>query len=148
MEPEKGRVLALDVGTRRVGVAVSDPLRMTAQGGPTLERYPTKSFVESLAKLVVDWDIKEVAVGLPRGLNGRKGSTYDSVSELIEELRNRWPDIRWTPWEERFTTVEAVNVLKSAPRRKRREKGARDRIAAQLILQSYLQFHDRDEELN
>ena len=141
MVSNQGRVLALDVGSIRVGVAISDPLRISAQPGPTLSRLPDALFFENLAKIIQEWDISEGVVGLPRGLKGQRGTTYDAVSGLLNQLRERWPAIEWNPWEERFSTKEAVEILKSAPKRKRNQKGIRDRIAAQLILDSYLRFH-------
>jgi putative Holliday junction resolvase len=142
MASDRGRVLALDVGASRVGVAISDPLRITAQPGPTLSRSPDALFFENLAELIQEWSVSEGVVGLPRGLKGQKGTTYEAVSGLLAQLRERWPEIVWNPWEERFTTKEAVGILKSAPKRKRKQKGLRDRIAAQLILDSYLRFHE------
>lgn len=135
----------MDVGERRVGVAISDPLRISAQPGPVIPRKPDAEFFETLANLIKEWDIKEAVVGLPRGLRGQKGSTYDSVEKLLVELRRRWPEVAWLPWDERMTTREAEGVLSLAPLKRRREKGLRDRIAAQLILESYLHYHQRGE---
>ena len=135
----------MDVGECRVGVAISDQLRVTAQPGPKIPRKPDNEFFGTLANLIQEWDVREAAVGLPRGLKGQKGTTYDSVIELLAECRKRWPQLVWTPWEERFTTKEAELILRAAPRKQRREKGLRDQVAAQLILESYLQFRERGE---
>ncbi len=140
MPPTEIRILALDVGTVRVGTAISDPLGITAQPGPVLERQPEKVFFESLKDLIEEWGIGEAVIGFPRGLKGgQKGASCQDVKELLPLLRERWPKILWKTFDERFTTTMAIKVLSSAPKKKREQKGLRDRIAAQLILESYLQ---------
>ncbi len=133
------RILALDVGESRVGVAISDPLGLTAQPGPTLERRPNTSFFTHLGELLKQGPVSEVVVGLPVGLKGqRSGKSYEAVMALLEECRVRWPQITWKTWDERFTTTAAIQTLSAAPKKKRQQKGLRDQIAAQLILDSYL----------
>lgn len=138
--PEK-RILALDVGEKRVGVAVSDPLGITAQPGPTLERYPNAVFMKQLGELIAQAPAGEVVVGLPVGLKGqRSGKSFEAVMSLLEACREHWPQVEWKTWDERFTTVQAIQTLTSAPKKKREQKGLRDQIAAQLILDSYLRL--------
>jgi putative Holliday junction resolvase len=133
------RILALDPGESRVGVAISDPLGITAQPGPTLERQPHASFLRQLGDLIGQGPVSEVVVGLPVGLKGqRTGKSCEAILALVEECRARWPQVVWKTWDERFTTVEAIHTLAAAPKKKRRQKGLRDQIAAQLILDSYL----------
>jgi putative Holliday junction resolvase len=140
MGSDVARTLALDIGTQRVGVAISDPLGTSAQPGPTLSRTPDEDFFGSLDDLLKEWVVVEAVVGLPRGLSGRENASAKAVLELVEEFKRRWPDIRWSTWDERFTTRAAEQILRSAPRKTRRRKGLRDRIAAQLILEGYLRF--------
>jgi putative Holliday junction resolvase len=140
MGSDVARTIALDIGTERVGVAISDPLGITAQPGPTLSRNPDEVFFGSLAELLREWDVAEVVVGLPRGLKGQEGESARRALELVGEFQRRWPAIRWSTWDERFTTRAADLALISAPKKTRRRKGLRDQIAAQLILEGYLRF--------
>ena len=142
MGSDVARTLALDIGTERVGVAISDPLGTSAQPGPTLSRSPDEVFFGSLADLLKEWVVAEVVVGLPRGLSGQQGESAKAVLALVTEFERRWPDIRWSTWDERFTTRAAEQALRSAPKKTRRRKGLRDRIAAQLILEGYLRFRE------
>ena len=140
------RIIALDLGESRVGVAISDPLGLTAQPGPTLNRKPDNLFVRELGEILHEWSVSEVVLGLPVGLKGqRTGKSCEAVAAFLEICRRRWPEILWRTWDERFTTVEAVSVLSAAPKKKRREKGLRDQIAAQLILDSYLRSREAGE---
>jgi putative Holliday junction resolvase len=139
ISPPEKRTLALDLGEKRVGVAVSDPLGLTAQPGPTLARRPSGVFFEKLGNLLKEWSVETVVVGLPISERGQRGGkSYDSVMGLLARFQERWPEIVWETWDERYTTQEAVEILETAPRNKRRQKGLRDQIAAQLILTEYL----------
>jgi len=140
MGSDVARTLALDIGTQRVGVAISDPLGTTAQPGPTLSRNPDEDFFGSLNDLIQEWGVAEAVVGLPRGLSGEETVSARAVLDLVKEFKRRWPDIRWSTWDERFTTRAAEQALRSAPKKTRRRKGLRDQIAAQLILEGYLRF--------
>lgn len=140
MGSDVARTLALDIGTERVGVAISDPLGITAQPERTLSRSPDEKFFGSLDNLIKEWSVAEVVVGLPRGLSGQCGESAQTTLDLLEEFKRRWPGIRWSTWDERFTTLAADRALRSAPKKTRRQKGIRDRIAAQLILEGYLQY--------
>ncbi len=144
MPPSEKRILALDVGEVRVGTAISDPAGLTAQPGPTLERRPDASFFKQLGEIIEQGPAGEVVVGLPVSLKGqRSGKSCEAVMSLLEECRVRWPGINWKTWDERFTTTEAIQTLTAAPKKKRQQKGLRDRIAAQLILDSYLRSRPR-----
>ncbi len=139
MNAKAGRILALDVGTKRVGVAWSDPLGLTAQPGPTLERRPSAHFYARLTALIAEQGITTVVVGLPIGQDGQlSGPSHEAVQALLLECGKRFPDVEWTTCDERYTSIEAAEILLAAPRKHRREKGLRDRIAAQLILERYL----------
>lgn len=138
------RILALDAGERRVGTALSDPLGLTAQPGPTLERHPDAVFFRQLGLLIDQGPVLEAVVGLPVSLKGEhRGKSYEAAMALFEECRTRWPQVVWHTWDERFTTSEAIQTLTGAPKKKRQQKGLRDQIAAQLILDSYLRSRPR-----
>ena len=144
MSLSEKRILALDVGVVRVGTAISDPLGLTAQPGPTLERKPDSSFFDQLEEILEQGPVYEVVVGLPVSLKGqRTGKSCQDVLSLLEECCKRWPQVAWHTWDERFTTTEAIQTLTSAPKKKRQQKGLRDQIAAQLILDSYLRSRPR-----
>lgn len=135
----ENRILALDIGEKRVGTAISDPLGYTAQPGPTLDRKPEEPFWHMLGELLATWSVRCVVIGLPIGLSGqRSGSSYQAVMEFLRLAQARWPAIEWKTWDERLTTTQAIQVLSNAPGKKRRNKALRDQIAAQLILDSYL----------
>ncbi|MCC6732476.1 MAG: Holliday junction resolvase RuvX [Candidatus Omnitrophica bacterium] len=138
MENEN-RILALDIGEKRVGTAISDPLGYTAQPGPTLDRKPEEQFWRKLEELLATWSVRRAVVGLPIGLGGQKTSpSYIAVMEFLRQAQQKWPEIEWKTWDERLTTTQAIQILSAAPGKKRRDKSLRDQIAAQLILDSYL----------
>ncbi len=136
--PATGRILALDVGLRRIGRAVSDPLGVTAQGLPTLVR---QNLALDLAALCADarhYDISLWLLGLPLLPSGERGT---QVSR-IEELGNRLQQASQRPveyWDERFTSVMAEQVLREAGLSRQKRRQANDKLAAVLILQSYLE---------
>ena len=131
------RILALDVGEKRIGLAVSDPLGLTAQGLGVVER---RGWDQDLARLVAvarEWRVQEVVVGVPRHLDGRPGAQVPEILELARAL-GEVLDVQVTPWDERLTTREAERVLLQADLSRRRRRQVVDRLAAVLILQAYL----------
>ena len=133
------RVLGLDVGERRIGLAVSDDLGWMAHGIPTLERTFLRKDLGRLRGIIAEHQIKKLVVGLPRNMNGGIGPQAVSVLAFIEVLKTRL-QIDVIPWDERLTTAEAERALISADlsREKRRKKI--DQVAAVLILQGYLDY--------
>ncbi|MBI3812129.1 MAG: Holliday junction resolvase RuvX [Nitrospirae bacterium] len=131
------RILALDLGMRRIGLAVSDELGWTAHGLPTLERIGLKKDVARLRGIVAEYQIRKLIVGLPRNMDGSLGPQADLALEFIEQLKNKLK-LDVIPWDERLTTQAAERVLIEADmsRAKRRKKV--DQVAAVLILQGYL----------
>lgn len=129
------RILAVDPGERRIGLAVSDEFRITAQGLETFDRKSGGSFMRHLSELVKRYDVREVVVGFPLSLSGEKGEAGMRAEGLASRISASFP-VRVTLWDERLTTREAQSVLKG----KRRRKGAADRLSAVIILQSYLDF--------
>lgn len=135
---EKARILALDVGTRRIGMAVSDPLGITAQGINTLHRRNRQADFELLKKVIGEYQIKEIVVGFPLKMSGQEGIQAKSISLFTEELKKRFHGPVHL-WDERLTTAEAHRVLDKAAIRPNRRKEMIDRMAAVLILQSFLE---------
>jgi putative Holliday junction resolvase len=128
-----GRVLALDPGSRRVGLAVSDPDRRVALGLPTFEAGRGRNLVDHLRALLGAYEVQRIVVGEPRTLRGEIGLEARRAAALARRLQ-RELQIEVAMWDERLTTVAGRRVLRGtgAP------KTARDRIAATLILQGYL----------
>ena len=135
------RVLGLDLGECRVGVAVSDLLGMTAQPLPTFEVTGAKSLLEQVRALVADYEAQRIVVGMPLNEDGTMGPRAQRVDQLAIQLEQD-TGLPVTRVDERYTSREAKRILTDAPSRVRKKKGSVDRIAAVLILQAYLDFPD------
>ncbi len=127
------RIMGLDVGEKRIGVAVSDPLGYTAQGVSTIKRENA----EELKKIVSDYNIAKIVVGLPKNMNGSIGEQGKKVLDFIEELKKKI-NLPILTWDERLTTKEAEGVLLRADLSRAKRKKVIDKLAAVLILQGYL----------
>jgi putative Holliday junction resolvase len=132
------RILGIDTGERRVGFALSDPLGITAQGLETLDARSGTDVVGHVEELVGRFGVEEIVVGHPVGLAGQRGSSARRAEELAAVLGKRLK-IPVTLWDERFSSEEARRVLRGT----RAEKKAVDKIAAVIILQSYLDYKRR-----
>lgn len=131
------RILGLDVGDRRIGVAVSDELALFAQGLFVLERRSLAADMAALQEVMSDYDVSRIVVGMPRNMNGSYGPQADKTAAFMEHLE-RSCNLPCIAWDERLTTQQAERVLIAANQRRRKRKAVRDKLAAQLILQSYL----------
>jgi putative Holliday junction resolvase len=136
-----GRVLAIDYGTRRMGLAVSDPLGITAQGLETLERKNKRSDFARLERTVREYRVSEIVLGYPLRMSGEEGAQSQKVSEFAETLRQKFK-IPVHLWDERLTSAEANRLLREAEVSMRKRAQAVDRMAAVLILQSFLQARE------
>lgn len=132
------RILALDVGARTIGLAVSDPLGITAQGLHTLRRTNKRSDLTHLESLLRQYQVAEIVVGYPLKMSGHAGVQADKVSAFAEELRRRF-GLPVHLWDERLTSAEANRVLRQSEISIRRRGQAVDRLAAVLILQNFLE---------
>jgi len=132
-----GRVLGLDVGTRTIGVAVSDPLGFTAQGVETIVRRGGNEYARLLELLEV-YEVSTVVIGYPRHLDGRPGETARHAEDLARFLAKR-SKVEIVFWDERLTTQEALRVLREDGASPARRKARKDILAAQLLLDGYLQ---------
>jgi putative Holliday junction resolvase len=133
-----GRVLGLDVGSRRIGVAVSDPLGITAQGLETLQRTTKRRDIEHLQCVIQEYDVREIVVGLPLRMSGEEGIQSDKMQVFAEELRKRFR-LPVHLWDERLTSVEANRLLRDTDLSIEKRGKAVDRMAAVLILQGWMQ---------
>jgi putative pre-16S rRNA nuclease len=131
------RILALDVGDRRIGLAISDEEGWTAQPLETLVRIALKQDLMRLIELIRSRGVTEIVVGLPRHLDGHLGPQAEKVLTFVESLKTRVP-VPVLMWDERLTTREAERTLIQAHVRRRKRKTVVDQMAAVLILQSYL----------
>jgi putative Holliday junction resolvase len=133
------RILALDVGERRIGLAVSDPLGITAQGLGVLIRQDRETDLARLLEVAREYQVQEIVVGFPRHLDGRPGEHASAIMELARTL-GATLGVPVATWDERLTTVEADRVLLQADLSRRRRRRVVDQVAAVLILQSYLEY--------
>ncbi len=129
--------MALDYGTRRTGVAVSDPLRIIAGG---LETVLTHRLYEWLDGYLSTESVDVIVVGLPTGTDGQPSRTAPGADILARTLQKRYPALRVVRYDERFTSVLAHRAMLEGGMKKmqRRDKGAADRISATIILQDYM----------
>jgi len=133
-----GRILAIDYGSRRMGLAVSDGLGITAQGIETLERRNKRSDFARLERVLREYQVIEIVLGNPLRMSGEEGTQSQKVAEFAEELRRRF-ELPVHLWDERLTSSEANRLLREAEVSLHRRTQAVDRMAATLILQSFLQ---------
>lgn len=133
------RILALDVGEKRIGLAVSDPLGITAQGLGVLIRRDRESDLARLLEVAREYHVQEIVVGFPRHMDGRPGKQAAAIMELGRTLGVAL-GVPVASWDERLTTVEADRVLLQADLSRRRRRRVVDQVAAVLILQSYLEY--------
>ena len=133
------RYLGLDVGDRRIGVALSDETGTLATGLPTLRRVGPRKDVRAVAELIRRHEAGEVVVGLPRRLDGGLGPQAQKVLAFMDDLRPS-AKVPLVPWDERFTSVVAEQALVEADVSRRGRKALVDKVAAILILQNYLDY--------
>jgi putative holliday junction resolvase len=131
------RILAIDFGLRRMGLAVSDPLGLTAQGLPTLEGANAGVRLAQLIKLIRDYGVQEVVIGNPLSKDGTATAMSLRVAKFAERLR-RHLSCEVNLWDERLTSAEANRMLRSSGIGIAKRQRAVDRVAATLILQNYL----------
>lgn len=135
----EGRILAIDYGARKVGLAVSDELGLTAQGLPTYRRGNKKTDFDYLRRLIRQHGVTEIVVGLPLRMSGEEGIQAEKVHAFAEELRSKFK-LPVHLFDERLTSVEANRVLRETEMSIQRRAQVVDQLAAVLILQAYLEF--------
>lgn len=132
-----GRVLALDIGLKRTGIAISDELRMIANPVGT---FPTVSIFDKLRELIRDKQVEEVVVGMPKRLNGEDTHATELVRAFVTQFKQAFEGVPLHLVDERLTSKEAKNTLVMAGYKKnhRKDKSLLDTVSASLILQIYL----------
>ncbi len=132
------RILGLDVGSKTIGVAVSDPMGWTAQGVTTLQRVHLDEDARALQKIIDEYEVEEIVVGLPLRMNGEEGDQSGKVKWFAEEMQKRLTQKNFTFWDERLSTVAAERSLLEADLSREKRKKVINKMAAVFILQGYL----------
>ena len=136
------RIIGLDYGTKTVGVAVSDALGLTAQGVETITRKEENKLRQTLARIeaiIEEYEVTKIVVGLPKNMNNTLGERAEACKDFADKLERR-TGIPVVMWDERLSTVAAEHVLIESGVRRENRKAVIDKIAACVILQSYLDY--------
>ena len=130
------RCLGIDFGSSRIGIAISDELGMLAH---PLETIPNDSlFLSKLWKIVLEKGVSRIVVGIPRNMDGSYGPAAEKAKLFFSQLKSEFPGVQLISWDERLTTVEAQRLLHAAGRDIKKSRPVIDQVAAQVLLQSYL----------
>lgn len=136
--------MGLDVGSKTIGVAVSDLLGYTAQGLQTIRRQNKRKDFELLAGLIRDYCVREIIVGYPLQMSGAEGTQANRMQDFAEELRRKFK-LPVHLWDERLTSAEANRVLRDSEMSIKRRGEVVDRLAAVLILQSFMRHRESQQ---
>jgi putative Holliday junction resolvase len=142
------RLIGLDIGDKNIGIAVSDGLGITAQALTTLKRKNINVDTASLKVMIEKYDVGEIIIGLPKNMDGSIGHQAKKVIHFTEQLKKSL-NIPIIFWDERLTTVMATKVMIEGDLSRKKRKKRIDKIAAQLVLQNYLdrkKFFSKSEE--
>ena len=132
------RTMSLDLGSRTIGVAVSDLTGLIASGVETVRRTSPERNFARLGELIAQWDVEEIVLGYPKNMNGTIGERAKLTEVFAEELRNRFTGVTVVLWDERLSTVAAERVLIDADLQRKKRRKVIDMMAAVVILQNYL----------
>ncbi|MCC6488848.1 MAG: Holliday junction resolvase RuvX [Candidatus Hydrogenedentes bacterium] len=133
----EGRVMGLDIGDVRTGVALSDPLGIIAQAHTVIDANPPQRAIDTLRKIVEDHGVTHIVAGLPLNQRGERGPQAEKVQSFVDLLKAAVP-VEVSTIDERFTTAGAQRSLLQAGMRRKGRKQVIDKVAAQQILQTYL----------
>ena len=142
MESAYYKTMALGLGERRIGIALSDLMGIIASGLETYERKSINQDCEYISKLITKHGVKEVVVGLPKNMDGTSGERVDKTYAFCEVLKT-YTNAKIVFYDERLTTVAAEKLLISADVSRQKRKTVIDKLAATIILQDYLNFNQR-----
>lgn len=131
------RIMGLDVGDKTIGVAISDPLLLTAQGLKTIRRDSNKKDFEEIKEIIMEYNISKIIVGIPKNMNNTIGPQGEKVLNFIEKLKNK-VNVEIETQDERLTTVSAERILIESDISRKNRKKVIDKVAATYILQTYL----------
>ncbi|PYV59808.1 MAG: Holliday junction resolvase RuvX [Acidobacteria bacterium] len=133
--------MGLDVGSKRIGLAVSDPLGITAQGLETIRRQNKRLDLEELGKIIRQYSVSEIVVGYPLRLSGAEGTQSEKMQRFAEDLRKKF-GLPVHLWDERLTSSQANRLLREMELSIQKRAGAVDRMAAVLILQNWMEARE------
>jgi putative holliday junction resolvase len=131
------RTMGLDIGSRTIGVAISDELKITAQGLKTIRRKSSAEDLRELTGIIQQFDIIKIVVGLPKNMDGSIGKQAEMVFRWIKSYQEKIA-LPIVTWDERLSTIGASRILLEADLSRQKRKGVIDKLAAVLILQGYL----------
>ena len=131
------RIMGLDMGSKTIGVAVSDELRLIAHAKETIHRQTKEKDLETIAELIERLDVTRIVVGLPVNMTGTLGAEAKKVLQFVQDMRRTLP-VSIITWDERLSTVQAKRVLLDAGLSRKKRKKVIDKTAATVILQTYL----------
>lgn len=131
------RILGIDYGGKRIGLAVSDEMGITARGITVIERKSKRADLETIAKVISEYGADRIVIGYPLRLDGSAGIQCEKVDRFIEALREALP-VPVIAWDETLTTKEAEELMRETGVKRKIKRGMVDRIAAAFILQDYL----------
>lgn len=132
------RIMGIDYGDARVGVAVSDALGITAQGVATLPNRVYSKMMDKLCDLVYEYKVETVVIGLPKNMDGSQGERCDITRNFADDLKQKCPDIQIVFRDERLSTVQATGILNVTNTRGKDRKNVIDTVSACIILEDYL----------
>jgi putative Holliday junction resolvase len=145
-DKKRMRIMSMDIGSRTIGVAISDELGMTAQGLKTIKRRSIEEDLKEISLIIEQYKIDKIVVGLPKNMDGTVGKQAGVVLQWIKTFQEKI-SIPVETWDERLSTVEASKILLEADLSRKKRKGVIDKLAAVLILQGYLnQTGKKDDE--
>lgn len=132
------RILGLDVGSKTIGVAVSDLMGWTAQGVTTISRRDYVSDLKEIGRLLREYEVEKILVGLPLRMDGTEGDQAARIQKFVDQLKEHVPAMPVILWDERCSTVAAERTLLEADLSRAKRKKVINQMAAVFILQGYL----------
>ncbi len=135
------RIMAIDYGDSRVGIALSDALGITAQGLKTLPNKVHHKLLDAISEIVTEYDINTIVIGMPKNLDGSLGIRAEVTKHFADDLLKKMPQMTIVFQDERLTTVEATRFLNYTNTRGKSRKAVIDTVAAEIILQTYLDIN-------
>lgn len=139
------KIMAVDYGDARTGIAVCDRTEFLASPVGTIEERDFKNLIQKVAYMAEQYEVKEIVVGLPINMNGSKGPRAEKA-EMFANTLNEATDIPVNMWDERLTTVSAHNILNETNVRGKKRKSVVDTVSATLILEGYLDYRRKKKE--
>jgi len=133
------RIVCIDYGRKKLGIAMSDPLGITAQPFDTWHNLSRKQILDKIKDLIDDYGVDRIVVGLPLTLKGEKGKIADLAIEFVSFLRDNL-HIKVVMWDERMSSRIAVRTLQTLGKKPSKDRNKIDKIAASVILQDYMTF--------